>query len=142
MLEAWAHLVGELPPIPNAFKMEAELYGQRPVALVDAHAIFKGVCRPYGSEDDGDEVLVYVISTEITVGWSEPNDRMACVATYKRAPRNAVLTVQVRPASALQLTVPGVSGTVTKWEFVGECTEHPGFPDDYEQRYNERLWPR
>lgn len=142
MLELWSHLVGVLPPLPGAFKMEADTGGRVPTSIAEAHAIFKGVCRPYGSEDDGGEVLVYVISTILTVGWSGVKDRMACVASFKNAPKGTVLTVQVRPASALQPTSAGVWGTITKWEFVGESAEHPGFPEDYDTRYNERLWHR
>lgn len=142
ILEAWAHLVGETPPVPNSFKMALDAPNCVPTSLANACACFKGVRRPYGEEDAGDDVHVYVISTPFTVGWSDAKDRMACVAAIKPAPEGVVMTVQVRPSSALQPTNSDVWGTITKWEFVGACAEHPELPSDYNERYNERLWPR
>lgn len=139
LFQCWAHLVGVIPPIPNAFKMLVESPGCELRSLRDASACFKGVKRPYGLEDAGDDVHVYVIPTPHTVTWTSD---LACVGTITPAPEGTVMTVQVRPAASLQPTEAGVWGTITKWEFVGACAEHPHFPSDFDERYNERLWPR
>jgi hypothetical protein len=139
LFQCWAHLVGEIPPVNNGFKLLVDNPGCEPAALRDACACFKGVRRPYGNEDYGDDVFVYVISTRYTVTW-RPD--MACVAEIVEAPEGTVMTVQVRPASALQPQDSSVWGVITKWEFVGASTEHPDLPDYFDERYNERLWPR
>lgn len=139
LFQAWGHLVGELPPVPNSHKMIAEHPQRKVVSIKDAHACFRGVRRPYGGADAGQDVYVYVIATPDTICW---RSSLACVADIIPAPEGTLMTVQVRPASALQPTQAGVWGTITKWEFVGACPEQPQFPRDHTQRYDELLWAR
>ncbi len=137
LFQAWGHLVGELPPVPNVKKLTAEHPNRRIVSIRDAHACFRGVRRPYGGADYGQDVYVYVISTPDTICW---RSSLACVADINPAPEGTLMTVQVRAASALQPTDPGVWGTITKWEFVGASPEQPHLPRDHAERYDERLW--
>jgi len=138
VFEAWRHLVDEMPPVNNAHHY---LHHKHPQAtfgtLASAHACFQGVKRPYEMEDGGENVCVYVISTDFTIGWAPD---MACVVDVKAAPPATVLTVQVRPAHSLQPTPVGVWGVITKWEFVGASTEQPSLPRDYNNRYARLLW--
>jgi hypothetical protein len=137
LFQGWAHVVGELPPVPNWHKMVAEHPHRRLGSLKDAHACFRGVHRPYGPENDGETVFVYVIATPDTVGWVSS---LACVADIIPAPEGTLMTVQVRGASALQPNHGGVWGTITKWEFVRADPEQPLLPNDFANRYGEQLW--
>lgn len=138
VFEAWRHLVGEMPPINNAYHY---LEINHPDAMfgdiAGAHACFKGVKRPYGLEDNGDGVYIYVISTSHTIRWMPD---MACVADVKPSPSNTVLTVQVCCDDPLHKVSESVWGIITKWEFVSASAEHPGLPDAYADRYEELLW--
>lgn len=138
MFEAWAHLVGEFPPVNNAFKAQLENAGKELRSLRESAVCFKGVRRPVDSDDSGADVHVYSFSTPFTVRW-KPD--MACVAAVMPAPEGTVMTVLVRPAASLQPVNPEVWGVITKWEFVGACPEHPDLPRDYTERYDEQLLP-
>jgi len=137
IFEAWAHLVGEMPPINNAMYLPSQRPAARLGILKNAHACFKGVRRPYGDQDRGSEIYVYVISTSHTIRWVSAMD---CVADLVDAPGGKLLTVQVCHSSSLQPSVESVWATITKWEFVDACAEQPRFPDAHKERYDELLW--
>lgn len=140
LFEAWVHLVGEMPPVNNAYHYPQTIFPNAVIrSLKDAHACFKGVKRPLNQEDDGEEVCVYVIATPQTVRWKSD---MACVAAIVDCPTNAVFTVHVRSAASLQMGVSDVWGAITKWEFVNADAERPTLPENYTERYGELLWER
>src|SRR5947209_5073483 len=43
IFQAWAHLVGELPPVNNVFKLRVEHPGARIRTIAEASTIFRGV---------------------------------------------------------------------------------------------------
>lgn len=140
LFEAWGHLVGEMPPVNNATHYLRHKHpGCELTTLADASACFQGVKRPYGTEDNGSDVYVFVINSQYTVRWSPD---MACVADVTPVPDDTVMTVQVRASTALQPSVAGVWGTITKWEFVRACPEQPALPFDHADRYANLLWSR
>jgi hypothetical protein len=138
IFEAWAHLVGEMPPVNNAYHYPR---AQKPEAVLrtirDAHACFRGLHRPCDKEDDGEDTLVYVLETPQTVRWTAD---MACVVELVDVPDKTVLTIHVREAARLQIPVEGVWGAITKWEFVNADAEQPSLPIDHNTRYGRRLW--
>jgi len=139
LFQAWGHIVGEFPPINNAFKAQLESTGCPIEVLRNARGCFRGLKRPCGANDGGEDVVIYSFSTPFTLAW-QPD--MACLVRVVPAPEETVMTVHMRPASALQPVNSGVLGVITKWEFVGACPEHPHLPRDYDNRYDEQLWLR
>lgn len=140
IFQAWAHLVGEMPPINNADLVRKTDYPEATITcLKDAHACFKGVKRRYDDDDDGKEIYVYVISTEYTVRWQSD---MRCVMGIFPAPDTTVLTVQVKPRESLQDCQEGIWGAIVKWEFVNADRERTEFPDGCDDRYDELVWHR
>jgi len=136
----WSHIVGEMPPINNAYHYPQIHYPDAVLnSIQHAHACYKGVKRPLNKEDDGGDVYVYIISTPQTVEWKSD---MACNVALVDSPPNTVFTVHVRPASALQIEAAGLWGAATKWEFVDADAERPTLPDAYGTRYSETVWER
>jgi hypothetical protein len=140
LFQAWAHLVGEMPPVNNAeLVRRTEHPNDRIAALCDAHACFKGVKRRYDQDDDGKEIYVYVIATPYTVRWQSS---LCTVAGVFPATDATVLTVQVKPRSALQDCDEGIWGAIVKWEFVNADRERPDLPDGFDERYDMLVWQR
>lgn len=140
LFQAWAHLVGEMPPVNNAELIRRTEHAGETIATVrDAHACFKGVKRRYDQDDDGKEIFVYVISTPFTVRWQRS---LATLAGVYAAPDRTVLTVQVKPRTALHDCDESLWGAIVKWEFVDADKERPDFPDRYGTRYDTLVWPR
>jgi len=139
LFQAWAHLVGEMPPVNNVFKLRAEHPEARIRTIAQASTIFRGVRRPCGLNGTGDDVYIYVVETPETVCWRSD---MACVVGISPCPPSTVLTVYVRRSGTLQPQDPSVWGIISKWEFVGASPEQPHLPIDFDNRYDEQLWPR
>lgn len=140
LLQVWSHLVGEMPPLNNAYHYPQSQYPDADIrSIQSAVACFKGVNRPLNKEDDGENVYVYVFTTPQTVIW-KPG--MACMVAIADSPPNTVFTVHVRSSDALQDAVGDVWGAITKWEFVGADAERPTLPKNYRERYGDTLWDR
>jgi hypothetical protein len=140
LFEAWAHLVGDMPPVNNAELVRRTEYNHASFATIrDAFACFQGVRRRYADNDVGSNVYVFVISTAYTVRWQSD---MRCVANIVKATAGTVLTVQAKKADSLQGCSESVWGAITKWEFINADREQPGFPDSYGDRYDRLLWQK
>jgi ISXO2-like transposase domain len=140
LFEAWAHLVGEMPPVNNSELVRRTEHSEAFIAtLSDAKSCFKGVKRPYGEDDDGSCVYVYVIPTEYTVRWQSD---MRTVAGVFPVPVGTVFTVHVSQSLTLQGENDGIWGMITKWEFINADGEQNQLPDGYGERYDELLWHR
>lgn len=135
--QAWAHFVGTIPPIPNnAFvKIPPGGFG----SMLHPTAIFKGLCRPHITEEDGHSVLTYIINPTHTLKW---HGSMVCCAELCRVPVGTVLAVYVVLNTGLQPDSNDVMATITGWEFV-LCDNADGtLPKNYTSRYSEELWRR
>lgn len=138
IFQAWVHLVGEMPPVNNAELVRRTEFPEAHFGnLSEAHACFRGVRRRYDHDDNGSEVFVYVIRTGHTVRW-KPD--MRSFAAYYPAPSNVLLTVQVKPRTALQDCGEDVWGGLVKWEFVNADEERPEFPAEFRSRYDTLVW--
>jgi hypothetical protein len=133
----WAHIVGQLPPI-NAIQLLAES-NPTPTLLTlnDARACFQGIQRPHLLEDNGDNVLVYVLRPTVTLEFATS---MACLARAVRPAVPFVLTVQVVLADALQNSATHVDGIITRIEAVESDPHEADLPVDYGTRYRRRCW--
>lgn len=140
IFQAWAHLVGEMPPVNNAeLVRRAEHPNNDIVSIANAHACFKGVHRRYDQDDDGSDVYIYIIKTPYTVRMQA---NMRTAAGIYPSPDNTLLTVLARPRAALHDCQVGIWGGISKWEFVNACRERPEFPDGFDERYGELVWHR
>lgn len=140
MFQAWAHLVGEMPPVNNAeLVRRAEYPDAHFGCLSEAHACFKGVQRRYDDDDNGTDIYVYIIRTGHTVRWQSD---MRTTVGFFPAPEGALLTVQAKPSVALQGCQEGIWGAVVKWEFVNADAERTEYPDGFSARYDTLVWQR
>lgn len=140
LFQAWAHLVGIMPPVNNADLVRRTEHPDATITtLADAHACFKGVKRRYDQDDDGRDIHIFIINTPYTVRWQSD---MRTVAGVFPAPDNTLLTVQVRPRDTLQGCQPGIWGGISRWEFVNASRERTDFPEGFDNRYDTLLWHR
>jgi len=134
---AWAHVAGFLPPI-NCI---AELEGADPTptltTLCDAVACFQGVERPYLKENNGESVLVYIVTPSVII---EYKASMTCLASARVPKNSVVLAVQVLSKSSLREPPQGVSGSVTRIEAMVADPSDRSLPVDYATRYRKRCW--
>jgi hypothetical protein len=136
IFQAWAHLVGDLPPINNVARLARGPLPPTLCTLKDAVACFQGLQRPHDKEKNGESVLIYVLNPLVTVIFYPD---LACLARAQKVPVGVVLTVQVRPHPPLLASQSQLNGLVTRLEFVSSA---PGvsLPADYETRYAKPLW--
>jgi hypothetical protein len=136
---AWAHVVGELPPINNISRVDRGPDVPTLTTLDDSVACFRGVKRPYDDEPAGESILVYVLNPEVTLEYVWD---LVCVAKSVRVPSNTCLTVQVKPLKKTPLRRENrdVEGVVTRLEFVSGDGGEPTLPKRFEDRYIEQLW--
>lgn len=140
IFQAWAHLVGEMPPVNNAELVRRTEHGDCKISsLAESHACFKGVHRRYDQDDNGSDVYIYVIDTPYTVRWQSD---LRTVAGIYPTPDGALLTVQVRSRAALHDCQEGIWGGITKWEFVNACKERTEYPEGFDNRYGKLVWHR
>lgn len=140
LFQAWAHLVGEMPPVNNAELVRITEHANDPIAAIgDAHACYRGVKRRYDEDDDGRDVYVYIISTAYTVRWQRS---LKCAVAIHPSTEGTVLTVQAKPRQALQGCQEGIWGAIVKWEFVHAARERTDFPDGFDERYEALVWHR
>lgn len=137
--QAWAHLVGDVPPIPNASLIRSQVPHGGFGSLMRSSACFQGLNRPHCSEHDGDSVLAYVMNPSHTLRW---HSSLVCTAAVSRVPSGTVLVVYVRKADALQLGENELGGTIIGWEFIPADPEVPTMPDGFKERYARELWRR
>jgi len=137
--QAWGHLAGELPPIPNISIIRGTVPKGGLSGLDLAVACFKGLNRPHRNESDGQSVITYILNPTHTIAM---HSSMVCVARVAPAPSNTVLAVYMRPQDALHPPLDGISGIITGWEFIPADADAVSLPEDFSERYGEELWRR
>jgi hypothetical protein len=137
ILQLWAHVIGQLPPINNISKVAGSSITPTLLTLNDATACFGGINRPHDDEENGHSVLVYVLNPKVSIQF-EPS--MTCQARSVVVPPKSVLTVQVRPAFSGQAVDQGVNGIVTRLEFVVNDEKEPLLPKGFQVRYDKMFW--
>lgn len=157
IFQLWAHVVGELPPINNISRLSRGEVIPSLTTLRQSVACFRGVMRPYDDELEGSSILVYVLNPAVTL---DREVSMVCLAKAVAVPKDTCLTVQVKPAAALQTDSARINsqstrstmaqidstgdklihGVVTRLEFVSGNGGEPVLPRRHEMRYRQRLW--
>ena len=115
VMQLWAHVVGQLPPINNIGRLATGKPVPTTTTLHQSVALFQGLNRPHDDEKDGDSVLVYVVNPAVTIAYQTD---MVCVARAVPLPKNTVLTVQVRLKHPLLQEDSQLDGVITRLEFV------------------------
>lgn len=143
LLDAWALVLGEPPPVPNIRKYELELKENPLIGLRDAVACFRGIKRPVGEDDNGWNMVAYVSMPQWYFRY-DPD--MVCPIRRASVPDDTVFVTYVRldhSASTKERREARplvTSGVVTHFEFVERDPDGSGLPLDYRERYRKRVW--
>jgi hypothetical protein len=135
ILEFWSVVVGVPPPVPGVAARNRPLEREL-TSLIEAHALFRGIERPFAQDDDGGDVLAYVLKPQ---NFYEFDPNMVSVASKMRVPDDVVYVVYIclDPVG----DVPGpVRGTITHWGFVEADPVNPWLPVNHSSRYRTRVW--
>ncbi len=133
----WAHAIGRLPPIHAISQLEASSPTPTLLSLDDATACFLGIKRPHLREDNGDNVVTYVLKPTVSIEFSSS---MACLARAVMPPTPFVITMQVVLNQSLQEQRDHVAGIITRVEPMGCDLMDPTLPVEYQTRYGTRCW--
>jgi hypothetical protein len=133
----WAHLCGKLPPINAIAKLAEGSMLPTLSTLADSTACFQGIERPHLKEDNGDNVITYILKPEVTIEFASA---MACMARALKPTVPFVLTVQAVLAKSLQECPNGITGRITRIEPVNCDSDNDKLPVDYQTRYREQCW--
>lgn len=130
--EMWSVILGVEPPVPGVGNRNRNIAGQLS-SLMDAHALFQGIERPLAEDDEGADVIAYVIKPKFIY---ENSPNMVSVALKVPVPQDVVFVAYARLAQA----ETGIRGTLTHWHFVEADPKDPLLPVDFSTRYRTRLW--
>jgi hypothetical protein len=133
----WTHLCGTLPPINAIGKLAVGETVPTLTTLFDSTGCFQGIKRPHLKEDNGDNVVTYVLKPEVTIEYASA---MACMARALKPTVPFVLTVQAVLANSLQDCSNGISGLITRIEPVYCDSENDNLPVDFQTRYRKQCW--
>ena len=134
--ELWSVVLGLPPPVPGCGHRNQNVTGSLS-GLKDAHALFRGIKRPLAEDDNGTNVLAYVVKPKFMYEYDSGS--MVSVALKVAVPQDVVFVVYVRldnPEAALA----SLTGTVTHWGFVEADGSDPTLPVEHNSRYRQRLW--
>lgn len=119
--------------------------------IQSAHALFQGVLRPLGEDDEDEESLIYITRPRHAYVWHQ-RDRFAGRGPTRvaRPSRDEVFAIYARLTRddevAASIALPDqrkeVDGMVTWWEWI-PCDEANGnseMPGDWDSRYARRVW--
>jgi hypothetical protein len=135
--EFWSIVIGEPPPVPNVRTWGVNVPSEEGLTtLVEAHACFLGIRRALAEDDDGDNVVAYVLKPRF---FYERATNLVCAAAKRATPEGLVYAVHAR------LDVPHNSqgsavGVVTHGGFVAVDANDPLLPEDHASRYKTELW--
>jgi hypothetical protein len=135
VFELWSCVLGLPPPVPGCGHRNRSVDGQL-TRLGEAHALFRGIKRPLAEDDEGANILAYVLKPEAMY---EYDDNMVSVALKVAVPQDVVFVVYVR-LNNLGGDPKAMVGTVTHWGFVEADKDDPMLPVEYSSRYRTRLW--
>jgi hypothetical protein len=135
IFELWSCVLGTPPPVPGCRHRNREVTGKL-TRLREAHALFKGIERPLAEDDDGANILSYVLKPRFMYTYDP--DRIS-VALKVPVPQDVVFVVYVR------LNKPddnsrAMIGVITHWGFVETDPNDQTLPIEHTSRYRTRLW--
>lgn len=131
LFEMIYNICGALPPVNNIGAHEKDHdFPDHWGGMKHAHALFKGIKRPF--QDDGldNHVFIYVIKPHY---YYEYVVSMVCPAKRKKTPDGIVLAVYVKFTDS-----DYTEGVILSWDWVR--ADDNDLPKGHQQRYDERLW--
>lgn len=137
LFQVWTHLHGTPPPIKNVSILKSDKLEPTYQTLSDATSCFRGINRPINTQQNGNEVITYVLKPEATVKY---DPRMGAPIRAQSLEGGYVLTVQIVLSASLQKEGNGISGRVTRLEVVECDAANDELPKDHTNRYGDRLW--
>ena len=134
--ELWSGVIGCPPPVPGVDRRNSP--GPLDLSpLIGAHACFRGIERPLAEDDDGSNVIAYVLRPRFFYEY-DPN--MVNLALRVPVPRDLVFVTYAR---LLEQDGEGDEpvGVITHWGFVeADPKTNLRLPINSATRYRERLW--
>jgi hypothetical protein len=106
------------------------------IALIEAHACFRGICRGIAEDDNGEHAVAYILKPRF---FYRRVANLVCLAQKETVPDGLVFAVFARLDEPWDGGKPTV-GVVTHGGFVEADAADPLLPVDYESRFVERLW--
>lgn len=137
IFQVWTHLHGSPPPIKNVSILESDELKPTYQTLNDATSCFRGINRPMNKQENGGDVITYVLKPDATVRYQP---RMGAPIRAQSLQDGYVLTVQIVLSASLQKEGNGISGRVTRLEVVECDVANDELPKDHNSRYGDRLW--
>ena len=135
--DLWSIVLGEPPPVPNVTTWGVNVPAEEGlIKLVEAHACFRGIRRAIAEDDDGENVVTYVLKPPC---FYEKVTNLVCLAQKRATPEDLVYTAHARLDVPVDPNSPTI-GVVTHGGFVEADRNNALLPRDYESRYAERLW--
>jgi len=134
--DLWGIVLGSPPPVPGVDARNDFIAGAL-TSIKEAHACFRGIERPLAEDDDGRNVVAYVLRPRFFYEY-DPN--MVSVALKVPVPRDVVFVVYARLIDEKDVVSSGPVGVITHWGFVEADRSDPRLPVNHSSRYRERLW--
>jgi hypothetical protein len=104
--------------------------------LANAHACFRGIERPLAEDNDGRDVVAYILRPRNFYAY-DPN--MVSQAIKIPAPSDLVFVAYARLLTRDDMPA-GSLGVLTHWGFVEAERTDPLLPVNHNSRYRTRLW--
>jgi hypothetical protein len=135
IMEFWSIIIGVPPPVPNVHVRNRCVEGEL-TSLIQAHALFRGIKRPFAEDDDGENCVAYVLKPR---NFYEYDHNMVSVALKARVPDDVVFITYARLDPVTDVPGP-VRGTITHWSFVDADKSDAWLPTNHSNRYHTRVW--
>src|SRR5712671_6974534 len=136
--EIWSIVLGEPPPVPNVRTWGLNVPAEEGlIALVEAHACFRGICRALAEDDNGENVVAYILKPRF---FYEYRANLVSTAVKLTVPAGLLFAVYVRIDIPWDAQRKGTVGVVTHGGFVEADPSDPLLPEDHASRYTQRLW--
>lgn len=130
VFEYFYNVCGKLPPVNNiGCHEDDQAFPDHWGGIKHAHALFKGINRPYVDGDLHEEIYIYIVAPKFVYKYVVD---MACVARREDAPENAVFAIYVRFDEGV--------GVIISWEWVFSDPRDGSLPDNFDDRYGSRVW--
>lgn len=124
------NVLGILPPVPHIGYHEKDCsFPDHWGGIKHAHALFKGIERPYVNGDLHEQIYAYIVKPKFIY---KHHSSMVCLAKRVEAPKNSVFAIYVRFNNEI--------GSILYWEWVFSDEKDELLPQDYETRYSGRVW--
>lgn len=136
--ELWSVVIGEPPPVPNVRSWGVNVPAEEGlITLVEAHACFRGICRALAEDDNGNNVVAYILKPRF---FYKRVTNMVCLAEKQVIPEGLLFAAYARLDVPWDDGESSTVGVVTHGGFVEADAADPLLPVDHAARFIERLW--